>query len=415
MTSTAIEDNHHEEERDLLSQYKSYLYCVPASIITLVSLIVFDSYSTMTILIIAFAWLSSGVFVARKLSLTARELSDIQVRENESKDNHVLASGVVDQVLRLVGKELESMQDELNRSGNLVSEAVVTLSKNFHSLNAEAQAEEELVHSIIESSARQGGSESDDSGVKGLVNQADNLMQGFIDTMVEISGQSVATIHDIDDMVEHMDGVFTLLGDVQEIADQTNLLALNAAIEAARAGDAGRGFAVVASEVRDLSVRSAGLNEQIRDSVNKSKISIATVRETVGQMASRDMSDSLKAKTQVEETFHSMGDFNEMLAIQITKLSTHSDQIAADVGEAVRSLQFEDIVTQSLGVVTRHIERLSELSVFIENTHRESNEIDLRALSNAKEKLQGLQDSWTIEHNKIVGQDSMNEGDIDLF
>ncbi|MEE9342071.1 MAG: methyl-accepting chemotaxis protein [Gammaproteobacteria bacterium] len=414
MTSTAIEDNHHEEERDLLSQYKSYLYCVPASIITLVSLIVFDSYSTMTILIIAFAWLSSGAFVARKLSLMARELSDIQIRERELKGNHVLASDVVDQVLHLVGKELESMQDELNRSGNLVSEAVVTLSKNFHSLNAEAQAEEELVHSIIESSSRQGG-ESDDSGVKGLVNQADNLMQGFIDTMVEISGQSVATIHDIDDMVEHMDGVFTLLGDVQEIADQTNLLALNAAIEAARAGDAGRGFAVVASEVRDLSVRSAGLNEQIRDSVNKSKTSIATVRETVGQMASRDMSDSLKAKTQVEETFHNMGDFNEMLAVQITKLSTHSDQIAADVGEAVRSLQFEDIVTQSLGVVNRHIERLTELSVFIENTHRDSNEIDLIALTKAKDKLQGLQDSWTIEHNKIVGQDSMNEGDIDLF
>src|SRR3546814_6363889 len=93
-------------------------------------------------------------------------------------------------------------------------------------------------------------------------------------------------------MGKHLDAIFDLLGDVKTIADQTNLLALNAAIEAARAGEAGRGFAVVAEEVRSLSERSTNFNEQIRKLVSVSKDAIAKVRDTVGDMATRDSSVS---------------------------------------------------------------------------------------------------------------------------
>src|SRR3546814_2120216 len=97
-------------------------------------------------------------------------------------------------------------------------------------------------------------------------------------------------------MVKHLDAIFDLLGDVKTIADQTNLLALNAAIEAARAGEAGRGFAVVAEEVRSLSERSTNFNEQIRKLVSVSKDAIAKVRDTVGDMATRDSSVSSGAQ-----------------------------------------------------------------------------------------------------------------------
>jgi methyl-accepting chemotaxis protein len=106
--------------------------------------------------------------------------------------------------------------------------------------------------------------------------------------MVDVSRNSLETVHHIDDMVEKLDGIFGLIENVEGLASQTNLLALNASIEAARAGDAGRGFAVVADEVRTLSINSAELNNQIREEISYAKETIEVLRSTVGGMASTD-------------------------------------------------------------------------------------------------------------------------------
>ena len=97
-------------------------------------------------------------------------------------------------------------------------------------------------------------------------------------------------------MIAQFDSIFSLLGQVENLANQTNLLALNAAIEAARAGEAGRGFAVVANEVRELSINSTELNEDIRNKISGAQGIISQLRTSVESMASADMTPTLKAK-----------------------------------------------------------------------------------------------------------------------
>ncbi|MFI3157932.1 MAG: methyl-accepting chemotaxis protein, partial [Methylococcaceae bacterium] len=84
---------------------------------------------------------------------------------------------------------------------------------------------------------------------------------------VEVVGQVVVTMNDINESSRKIGDIISVIDD---IAFQTNILALNAAVEAARAGEQGRGFAVVAVEVRNLAQRAATAAGEIKNLINDS-------------------------------------------------------------------------------------------------------------------------------------------------
>jgi len=309
----------------------------------------------------------------------------------------------------LLSKELSGVQEELNRVHGLVVDAVHQLSTSFQDLNAQTQAQESLVLEVVDMSAQ-----SKSAGSQSFVHDISTLMQQFVDILVDVSRQSVETVHQIDDMVEHMDSIFTLLEDVKSIAGQTNLLALNAAIEAARAGESGRGFAVVADEVRQLSMRSASMNDQVRERVNMGKHAIARVRDTVGAMASRDMTLAISAKDKVDQALADAAEFNVFVANRISDLSAINERVNKDVGQAVRCLQFEDITTQSIALATGHVQQLTAMNELLTrfNAALIVPHPDVEALRTAVVQLQGR---LVQRNSKYVSQRSMAVGDVELF
>lgn len=318
-----------------------------------------------------------------------------------------------------VSNEIEGSRSEVERARDLIRQAVSGLGGSFEAMNRKSRQQSQALARIVDRAGEDGGAGVD---VARFAQHASHRMEQLVEALEQVSGQSSTTVQHIDQMAQHLDGIFALLEDVKSIADQTNLLALNAAIEAARAGEAGRGFAVVADEVRNLSERSTTFNEQIRKLAHSSKESIAKVRETVSHMASRDMDRSREARQEAAAMLDNVAAINNSLGEGMREISECGRAIDGSVAEAVRALQFEDIATQSLGVVHTHLDRLTainrEATALQELLHRSGGVVDndlINALQRTGNRLRELRSEWERPPHKPVAQQDMGAGTVELF
>jgi len=318
-----------------------------------------------------------------------------------------------------VGNEIDGSRSEVERARDLIRQAVSGLGSSFDAMNRKSRQQNQALARIVDRTSDEGSAGLD---VARFAQHASHQMEQLVEALEQVSGQSSTTVQHIDQMAQHLDGIFALLEDVKSIADQTNLLALNAAIEAARAGEAGRGFAVVADEVRNLSERSTTFNEQIRKLAHSSKDAIAKVRETVSHMASRDMDRSRDARIEAASMVENVAQINASLGEGMREVSDCARAIDSSVAEAVRALQFEDIATQALGGVHVHLDRLNAinreamaLQELIHRTGGAANDELASALQRTGTRLRELRNEWERPPHKPVTQQSMGAGTVELF
>ncbi|MFT4246782.1 MAG: methyl-accepting chemotaxis protein [Pseudomonas sp.] len=318
-----------------------------------------------------------------------------------------------------VSAEVDGSRTEVERARDLIRQAVAGLGGSFDAMNRKSRQQSHALARIIDRASEDGGAGVD---VARFAQHASSRMEQLVEALEQVSGQSATTVNHIDEMAQHLDGIFALLEDVKSIADQTNLLALNAAIEAARAGEAGRGFAVVADEVRNLSERSTTFNEQIRKLAHSSKDAIAKVRETVSQMASRHQDRSREARHEAVTMLDNVAAINASLGEGMREISECARSIDASVAEAVRALQFEDIATQTLGSVHTHLDRLTAINreavALQELLHRNDGVFDsdlVAALQKLGARLREMRSEWERPPHKPVAQQNLGAGTVELF
>jgi methyl-accepting chemotaxis protein len=325
-----------------------------------------------------------------------------------------LIHSVIFELQQFIYQEVNIVEQELQRTKEIVSDAVKGIADSFKNLQSLSIEQQQMIHVLI--SHPDDMEKESGTSLANFVSDSNKTLDNFVNVIINTSKQSLETMTYTDDMVDQFDRIFKLLTQVEGLSSQTNLLALNAAIEAARAGEAGRGFAVVANEVRSLSVGSTELNENIRTEINLAKEIISKLRASVEVMASADMTSTLEAKDKMSIMMTHVEEVNVQTTKSVKELTILGPKITAAVSLGVRSLQFEDLTRQSLESLEMNASSIHEISdvlaTFNNNTGLDVHE-QLVKLKNTCQSV--YLETRKADESRSVLQLNMEEGEVDLF
>lgn len=291
-----------------------------------------------------------------------------------------------------VAVAVAGIKDNLERARDLVRDAVAQLIAAFSKLRGVLEAQQNEL-STIASSLGELGSANFTAAASKMVNQ-------FVDEIIRVSHESMRIIDQLLMTSEHVSAIVVRAERIDSLARETRFIALNARIETQRAGEAGRTFKVVADEVKRLAGASAELSTQIRREVDECHKSLNQTQRTAESLASHDMSTAIESRSSLVSTIEQLDQMNEAVESALKEVSSN-------VSDAIRALQFEDMVTQLLNDTTRRVQRLGTLLLdAVGVVGREDSAARMSEISQSLREL-GKEGS--------VGQTSMAQGAVELF
>ena len=278
--------------------------------------------------------------------------------------------------------EVAETRGEIERSTTLLRDAIDKLNASFKDMEGQTRRQAATIWSLVERGVT-GGNRVGSPGVRQFAEAAGRLIGDLAQVVTEGARESVLNVQAMDETAQRLDEIFAL------VAGQGG-------------GEAG---------------------ERIRELVQASKASVARVRRRVEDTAEREMGASVDAKLRADELIAQVNALNRALGDGMEIVAGCMDHIRESVATAVRSLQFEDITTQSLGAANTHLERLAAMNeeatplekVLPEGEAAAPTDARLRSLEQFGRYLQQLRDGEVRPARRSVSQVDMRSGAVDLF
>lgn len=357
-----------------------------------------------------FPLLFSGKVTTANRKLLAEDLSAVHIvrRIEIGVDNIVTASNTL----------VDAIEQDMEQQRTLQRDAIKSLVNGFTGIEGATREQAGLVQELI--AAAEKVKTTTGANNQNYLEEMLSIVQRMSSNIEASSKSSIQLVEVLNIMREQILAIERLLGEIGGISKQTNLLALNAAIEAARAGEAGRGFAVVADNIRVLSQRSSDFATQIGSKHQVMKETIGRAGMVIGGIASQDLDLTLSTQSRVKQIVNELDNLNKHTAAQLDKIFAVADRISADVGDSIRSLQFEDLVRQ---LSERTSKRVDELHGAFGAIHESIRTVDLQQGADVKllAEAEAILANKAEDMRKIlisgvsVTQSDMSQGGVDFF
>jgi methyl-accepting chemotaxis protein len=306
---------------------------------------------------------------------------------------------------------------DLNQVQNLLKDAIGKLLESFGGMQKLIQTQRNIAVNIVKSHDNSGHANAE--SLEHFINDTSETLRQLVGSIVNNSKIAMELVETMDTVGQQVDSILEVLAEIDGISKQTNLLALNAAIEAARAGESGRGFAVVADEVRKLSGRSDQFSRQIRINVKNVDTSISEAEKYISKMASLDMNFALEAKAKIDDTLEHVKDINRSMIKIIEEQNEISNRVDTVVGNAVTSLQFQDMVGQLIHHSHTRISNMESAWARLgewAGQSQQGQKASLERISQMRKEINDIfAEAESLSGRSPVRQNKLESSEIDLF
>jgi methyl-accepting chemotaxis protein len=313
------------------------------------------------------------------------------------------------EAVSLIEQDSKAMRAIFDQTRNIVRDAATDLSTSLRSLEQIAGEQHTILREIgsFEGASEETTLASFVRDISGTVEGLDGALTRMADTTRSVSESTTRLANDLE-------GVFSVLARVKSLAHHSHILAINASLEAARADDAGEAFGVVASEMRELASKSSRFNAAATDSVDHVRKSMNQVTAELQTAANDGVATAEISRGRTVELVQDLERLERRLAVALDRVDGLSTDAKARAGDAVRALQFEDMVTQLFGVLSERLRRI-EYAAYAVQTFARTAEAG-RATPIAAARIVG---ALARARDKVIDSPvqsvSLAEGTVELF
>lgn len=326
----------------------------------------------------------------------------------------ILGRIATEEARQIILQVREALQN-LDQVGNLSAKAASGLGRALNELNSLVSQQRQLTVDIQEAMTLRVEGEGGDVSMENFSRSIIQTLDHLVENILETSTASMQLVEEIEDIQGRSRKMETVLQELSEIASKTHLLALNASIEAAHARKYGAGFAIVAGEVSSLADRSARLNDTIQEHLAGTHQALENTENQIHRIATKDLSLFLTSKGQSASLMGALESSNLKVGQLVAQAEVNAKEVQTRIHEVVKSLQFEDLVRQSLGTASNHLEHLLARAAVWEKAAGRFKQGDSPELVLPELEESLTQADSTFSPKRAVHHDTLDAGDVELF
>jgi len=178
--------------------------------------------------------------------------------------------------------------------------------------------------------------------------------------------------------------------------------------------------------VRNLAKKLQRTEKKQLAYVSETMTKFKETHRLIDEIASKDMDEVFASKAKVETILRHFFQINDVVSESRTTVSQVNAEIRKHLGAAIRALQFEDISRQSLGHTARHLDRMEGMISILTDGLKGLNQDDVDRndisiddyvlrIAAIHTAMLSYHQALQLEDTNPVSQESMDEGDVDLF
>jgi len=315
---------------------------------------------------------------------------------------------LLDDVSHGMESEIILIKEQIYQIKSLLSDAIGSLHDSFASINNHSSQQMKLFSSMMSEIVDVSEASGKAHNIFQHVAVAEAVLTQLLDMLMKDSGKSLKVVSGMTETVQQMHQAVSSEKKVSEL-----LAEINRAVNSDNPD---------MDKIRQLS--AAAQKQQVDLLKRQKEVGNTCFKAQVlaSKLASRDMKKVYAAKANVEEILAHLNRTNALISECRTQSNNINAELNQQLGSAIRALQFEDIVAQSLGHTDLHLERMdgfvTRVATGIAELHSKGDTtLDeyVAELGRLHEEIMEYRNSLKLEAVNPVSQENMDEGDVELF